>query len=162
MPDKRPPCGTMAAAFCQVQPRPAEIREGRPAAIELSAVIPSTIPIARLNSASRRAQAAIASRIVGGRSEQPATERRDALPLQIWEGRMPRYFFNLHGGPELFDDEGVLLVNAKEIRIYMVTMATNVASDKNIRNGVWEIEALDEDGRIIATMIFDLKTRRKH
>ena len=74
---------------------------------------------------------------------------------------MPRYFFNLHGGPEWFDDEGVLLENTKEIRIYMVAMATNVASDQNIRNGAWEIEALDEDGRIIATMIFDVKTTRK-
>lgn len=43
---------------------------------------------------------------------------------------MPRYFFDLHGGPELFDDEGALLVNAEEIRIYMVAMTTNVASDK--------------------------------
>ena len=83
-------------------------------------------------------------------------ESCDVLPLHAGKNRVPRYFFNMYDGVNLFDKEGIEIPNLKEMRIYMLAMASEIMTNKEFGEDAWQLEVLDERGGIVATMEFNL------
>ena len=75
---------------------------------------------------------------------------------------MPRYFFNIRDGREVFDSVGTELSGMQAIRKHMVFAATEMIEDHSgpSEDHDWEMEAIDVAGRIVATMSFSI-TRDK-
>ena len=69
---------------------------------------------------------------------------------------MPRYFFNIYDGEDVFDCEGIELLDVRDMRLHMLAMATKIITKEENQREVWQMEALDEDGRIVCTMDFGL------
>lgn len=74
---------------------------------------------------------------------------------------MPRYFFNIFDGVDVFDTQGTELANVREVRLYMLTTATEVLEREENQKDTWQMEALDEKGKIVGTMEFGLAEERE-
>ena len=84
------------------------------------------------------------------------------LPLIGRGCRMPRYYFNIRDGHDVFDKVGTELSSIRDVRLHMMASASALIEkegDELPNHGDWEMEALDEQGKIICTMAFAV-TRR--
>ena len=76
---------------------------------------------------------------------------------------MPRYFFNVRDGKDIFDTEGTELIGQKAIRIHAVATAAELLSseiDHDMWDGAdWQMEVLDTEGVIVCSMVFSGTTR---
>ena len=65
---------------------------------------------------------------------------------------MPRYFFNVHDGKEISDDEGLELPDLKAARIEAIGLAGRILADDAHRIGLgedWSMDVEDERGVIV-------------
>lgn len=71
---------------------------------------------------------------------------------------MPRYFFNVHDGADILDDEGVELAGADEARAQAVVSAGEMLKDhgpKFWNHGEWRMVVLDESGATVCALRFE-------
>ena len=70
---------------------------------------------------------------------------------------MPCYSFNSYGGGGHFDHGSRDFAGTKEVRTHMLALAFGLLA-KNSDEQDWELEASNEEGEVVATMIFDEKS----
>jgi hypothetical protein len=70
---------------------------------------------------------------------------------------MPCFFFHVHDGSDLKDDEGAVLDNREVAQHEAIRIAADIISDnaKKMKLGeAWAMEVLDEAGRLIFRLDF--------
>jgi hypothetical protein len=72
---------------------------------------------------------------------------------------MPRYFFNIHDGKSIIDEEGTELPNWQAARIEAIGLAGHILKDEAHRIALgedWRIEVTDHTGLILFQMTFQV------
>lgn len=70
---------------------------------------------------------------------------------------MPRYFFHIHDGDELIDDQGTVLAGHDQARAYAITVAGELLRNagKTSWDGTeWRLRVTDDEGNKICTLMF--------
>lgn len=69
---------------------------------------------------------------------------------------MPRFFFHVHDGTTMLDDEGTVLPNVDTARKMAVTFAGELLRDlrRDVEDGEdWKVDVADEHGLILFTVM---------
>ena len=95
----------------------------------------------------------------------PSTTLGGRCPLEIVEGFMSRYYFNIRQGADLAQDpEGMELASLELAREEAVGAVRELLSEKLIRGEVVDgqtMEICDEQGRVLQTIAFKDELRMR-
>ena len=65
---------------------------------------------------------------------------------------MPRFFFHVHDGKNIRDDEGEELPHLQAARVEAIALAGRIVSNEAERIGLgedWSMDVMDENGRLV-------------